>query len=81
MKRIAIVFLAVLAVLSARDAMAAGKGCTMEFKMTDSAVYPGTERTITVWVPDEYDGVTPACLIVRFDGLANLPYCCGPPYC
>ena len=76
-QRLAVGSLAVLAVLLAHDALAATKGCTLEFKMTDSVVYPGTERTITVWVPDEYDGVTPACLIVRFDGLANLPYCCA----
>lgn len=66
-----------LLTLPAPKESAGGKGCTLKFDMKNSAVYPGTERTINVWVPDEYDGSTPACLIVRFDGLANLPYCCG----
>lgn len=55
----------------------AASGTTFEFQMKDSAVYPGTERKITVWVPDEYKEDSPACLIVRFDNFANLPYCCG----
>lgn len=55
----------------------AASGTTFEFQMTESAVYPGTERKITVWVPDEYKEDSPACLIVRFDNFANLPYCCG----
>ena len=47
------------------------RGEYISFKMDDSAIYPGTERTITAYVPKEYDGSTPACLIVRFDGLGQ----------
>lgn len=36
--------------------------------------YPGTEREIEVYVPDAYDGKTPACLYVGLDGiLCNAP--------
>jgi len=36
--------------------------------------YPGTEREIQVYVPDAYDGKTPACLYVGLDGiLCNAP--------
>lgn len=36
--------------------------------------YPGTTRTYQVYVPDQYDGTTPACLYVGLDGvLCNAP--------
>ena len=70
-------FIAIIAALATAIQAIAASGCTFEFQMTDSAVYPGTERKITVWVPDEYDGNSPACLIVKFDNFANLPYCLG----
>ena len=37
-------------------------------KWTDSKVYPGTERDWWVYVPAQYDGKTPACLMVFQDG-------------
>ena len=44
------------------------KGELLSFKMNGSAVYPGTQREIQVYVPTAYDGKTPACLLVRMDG-------------
>ena len=44
------------------------KGELLSFKMNGSAVYPGTQREIQVYVPAAYDGKTPACLLVRMDG-------------
>lgn len=36
--------------------------------------YPGTEREVQVYVPDAYDGSSPACLYVGLDGiLCNAP--------
>ena len=36
--------------------------------------YPGTEREVKIYVPDAYDGTTPACLYVGLDGiLCNAP--------
>ena len=32
-------------------------------------VYPGTERTFQVYVPEQYDGLQPACLYVGLDGV------------
>ena len=37
-------------------------------------LYPGTERTFQVYVPDQYDGTRDACLYVGLDGvLCNAP--------
>ena len=37
--------------------------------------YPGTERDVEVFIPDSYDGKTPACLYVGLDGiLCNAPH-------
>ena len=37
-------------------------------KWTESKVFPGTERDWWVYVPAQYDGTTPACLMVFQDG-------------
>ena len=37
-------------------------------KFTESKVYPGSERDYWVYVPSQYDGTKPACLIVFQDG-------------
>lgn len=50
----------------------AGKGELLTLKMHDSKIYPGTERKITVYVPQEYDGRTPACLWVSMSGPSGL---------
>ncbi len=42
--------------------IAAGK--TFTFPLTDSRIFPGTARTITVYVPAAYRGDKPACVYV-----------------
>lgn len=43
-------------------------GVIHELTFADSAIYPGTSRRVTVFVPAEYDGSKPACVYVRQDG-------------
>ena len=45
------------------------RGEVIKFTMADSQVYPGTEREILVYVPQQYDGITSACLLVCMDGI------------
>ncbi len=33
-----------------------------------SEIYPGTKRTVTVFIPAQYDGSKPACVLVQQDG-------------
>ena len=48
-------------------AVAAGQ--TFKFDLKDSKIFPGTSRTITVYIPAEYQGDKPACVYVGLDGL------------
>lgn len=41
----------------------------VNYTSPDTAIYPGTTRTFQVYVPDQYDGKTPACLYVGLDGI------------
>lgn len=43
-------------------------GEVIKFKMSDSKIYPGTARSVTVYVPEQYDGTEPACLWVSVSG-------------
>lgn len=45
------------------------RGELLSFRMMGSRIYPGTSRTITVYVPAQYSGSCPACLYVGLDGL------------
>ena len=45
------------------------QGTTFKFELTDSKIFPDTTRTITVYVPAEYQGDKPACVYVGLDGL------------
>ena len=45
------------------------KGDTFSFAFDKSKVFPGTTRNVTVYVPKQYDGTTPACVYVNQDGL------------
>ena len=45
------------------------RGEVIKFTITDSQIYPGTEREILVYVPQQYDGTKPACLLVCMDGI------------
>ena len=47
---------------------ATARGELLDFKMCDSKIYPGTQRTVSVYVPQQYDGKTPACLWVSMSG-------------
>ena len=41
----------------------------VNYTSPDTTIYPGTTRTFQVYVPDQYDGKTPACLYVGLDGI------------
>lgn len=38
------------------------------FRFSESKVFPGTERDVTIFVPQQYDGSKPACVYVKTDG-------------
>lgn len=63
--------LAAAALFAATLSLDAYKGEVIEFEMKDSQTYPGTQRTIKVYVPKRYDGQSPACLLVAMDGMRN----------
>ncbi|HEY1049484.1 MAG TPA: RICIN domain-containing protein, partial [Prosthecobacter sp.] len=39
-----------------------------QFQFTQSKVFPGTARDVTVFIPAQYDGKKPACVYVKTDG-------------
>ena len=45
------------------------RGEVIKFMMTESSRYPGTEREILVYVPQQYRDTAPACLLVCMDGI------------
>lgn len=45
------------------------RGEVMKLTLDDSHLYPGTEREILVYVPQQYTGEHPACLLVCMDGI------------
>lgn len=44
-------------------------GATFDFVMESTTIFPGTKRTITVYVPAQYTGEQPACVFVSLDSL------------
>ncbi len=44
------------------------KGKVTQFKWKSTKVYEGTERDCWLYVPEQYDGKTPACVMVFQDG-------------
>ncbi len=44
------------------------RGEVTRYRFTESAIFPGTERDYWVYVPAQYDGSEPACLMVFQDG-------------
>ncbi len=44
------------------------KGKSFQFQIASSKIYPGTKRTITVYVPAAYTGEKPACVYVGLEG-------------
>ena len=45
------------------------RGEVLTFAINDSKIYPGTEREILVYVPQQYESNKPACLLVCMDGI------------
>ncbi len=43
-------------------------GTTRQFKFTESKIFPGTVRDVTVFIPAQYDSKKPACVYVKTDG-------------
>lgn len=43
-------------------------GETRQFRFTESKIFPGTVRDVTVFIPAQYDGKKPACVYVKTDG-------------
>ena len=69
MIRLASVFACLLAALPASAQEVPPKGDLQSFTFADSKIFPGTSRSVTVYVPKQYDGKTPACLWVCQDGV------------
>lgn len=44
------------------------KGMVIDGKIENSTIYPGTKREFQIFVPQQYDGTEPACLVVGLDG-------------
>lgn len=44
------------------------EGSIKEFRFTQSKVFPGTVRDVTVFIPAQYDASKPACVYVKTDG-------------
>jgi enterochelin esterase-like enzyme/sugar lactone lactonase YvrE len=44
------------------------KGVVKDFTFAGSAIFPGTRRSCTVFIPAQYDGSRPACVYVQQDG-------------
>jgi hypothetical protein len=45
------------------------RGEVLKFQLDESYIYPGTQREILVYVPQQYTGEHPACLLVCMDGI------------
>ncbi len=45
------------------------RGEVIKFMMSESSHYPGTEREILVYIPQQYRDTAPACLLVCMDGI------------
>lgn len=43
-------------------------GTTKQFTFSQSKIFPGTVREVTVFIPAQYDGRSPACVYVKTDG-------------
>ena len=44
------------------------KGQIKSFTFSESVIFPGTVREVTVFIPAQYDGSRPACVYVKTDG-------------
>ncbi len=46
-------------------------GELLQGAITDSRIYPGTENAFQVYVPAQYNPATPACFLIKLDGLGT----------
>ncbi len=47
------------------------KGEVLKFTLSDSKIFPGTTRNVTVYIPKQYDPAKPACVWVNQDGMQH----------
>lgn len=47
------------------------KGEKLSFVLSDSKIFPGTTRNVTVYVPKQYDPAKPACVWINQDGMQH----------
>jgi len=66
MKRI---FLSIVYILISITLSFAQKGENLSFVIDASDIYPGTRRTISVYVPSTYTAKEPACIAIMMDGI------------
>lgn len=45
------------------------RGEMIQFTFAESKIFPGTTRTVNIYVPAQYDGKKPACLYINQDGV------------
>ena len=50
------------------------RGKIIEFSYTTCTTFPGTNRKIGIYIPAQYDGTKPACLMVFQDGVRHYLY-------
>ncbi len=47
------------------------RGKTFNFSLNDSRFFPGTQRTVDVYIPAQYTAAKPACVWIGLDGLTD----------
>ena len=68
MKRLLCAVILTLSLVTISFESFAYEGEVIKFKINDSKIYPGTARTVTLYVPQQYDGNKPACLWLSVSG-------------
>ena len=68
MKRLICAVILTLSLVTISFESFAYEGEVIKFKINDSKIYPGTARTVTLYVPQQYDGNKPACLWLSVSG-------------
>lgn len=70
MKSAFILFFALLSLTS----NAGASHIILEGSLNHSTLFPGTQRTFKVYIPEQYDGHEPACFVIGLDGITcNAP--------
>ncbi|HEY1685297.1 MAG TPA: alpha/beta hydrolase-fold protein [Tepidisphaeraceae bacterium] len=69
MLRIGLAVILLLIVSASTTAQPSGRGEITKYVFDHSKIFPGTLRNYWVYVPAEYDGKKPACLLVDQDGI------------